>query len=244
MRTVVLLYLLVLCTAVAFLVNINIANAQTYFSDNFDNPNESESKWHPLFGQWELKDDEYHQLLNSVNCMSVISDEFWDDDWSDYTFEVKGNKIGGVEGFLIMFRCMGIMQVRGVALEDPPPRMENDEAALQYWWNLGGWGNTRSQVESWGGIGGANSNHTIDTDRWYQIKIVSTPDSYTLFLDDEEVDSIDDSAQEGRGRVGLAAWSTTARFDDVLVYGPDGPTGEAVDPKEKLATTWASIKSK
>jgi len=244
MRNAIVFHLLVLCVTTALLVNTNIANAQTYFSDNFDNPDESGSKWHPLFGQWEFNDGEYHQLMNAVNCMSVVSDEFWNDDWNNYTFEVKGNKIGGAEGFLIMFRCMGIMQPRDVALEDPPPGMADDEAALQYWWNLGGWANSRSQVESWGGTGGANSNDTIDTDRWYDIKIVNTPDSYTLFLDGKEVASVNDSAQEGRGRVGLATWSTTARFDDAIVYGPDGPGGEAVDPKAKLVATWASIKSK
>jgi hypothetical protein len=231
-----------LCIAIGLLMILTIANAQTYFSDNFDT-DESEQKWHPLFGQWEFNDDEYHQLMNAVNCMSVVSDDFWNDDWNEYTFEVKGNKIGGAEGFLIMFRCMGIMQNRGVALEDPPARMEADGVNLEYWWNLGGWGNTRSQVESWGGKAGANSNHTINTDEWYDIKIVNTPTSYALYLNDEEVAVVDDTAQDGRGRVGLATWSTTARFDDVIVYGPDGPSAEAVEPVDKVTTTWASIKS-
>jgi hypothetical protein len=232
-----------LCIAIGLLMIFTIANAQTYFLDNFDNADESEQKWHPLFGQWEFNDDEYHQLMNAVNCMSVISDDFWNDDWNDYTFEVKGNKIGGAEGFLIMFRCMGIMQNRGVALEDPPSRMEADGTNLEYWWNLGGWGNTRSQVESWGGKAGANTNHTINTDEWYDIKIINTPTNYTLYLNDEEVAVVDDTTQDGRGRVGLATWSTTARFDDVIVYGPDGPSAEAVMPVDKMAVTWASIKS-
>jgi hypothetical protein len=229
--------------AVVLIGMITIANAQNYFEDNFDNPEESEKKWHPLFGQWEFEDNEYHQLLNAVNCMSVISDEYWDDDWTEYTFEVKANKMGGAEGFLIMFRCMGIMQPRDVVLKDPPERMAADPASLQYWWNLGGWANVRSQVESWGGKAGVFTNHTIDTDRWYDIKIVNTPSSYTLYLDGEEVGTMDDNTQDGRGRVGLATWSTTARFDDVVVYGSEGLGGEAVEPGGKVTITWASIKS-
>ncbi len=138
---------------------------------------------------------------------------------------------------------MGQMQVRGVALRDHPARMANDPVSLEYWWNLGGWGNARSQVESWGGKAGANSNHTINTDEWYDIKIVNTPTSYTLYINGEEAAAVDDSTQEGRGRIGLATWSTTARFDDVVVYGPEGPSGEAVEPAEKVTTTWAYIKS-
>ena len=114
--------------------------------------------------------------------------------------------------------------------------------SLQYWWNLGGWGNTRSQVESWGGVGGANSAHTITTDDWYTIRIVSTPTDYTLFIDDEEVAMVPDPAQDGLGRVGLATWSTQASYDDVLVYGPDVPL--AVNPAGKTATTWSKLKAR
>ena len=85
-------------------------------------------------------------------------------------------------------------------------------------------GNTRSQVESWGGKAGAHSNHTIDEKDWYNIKIVNTPDNYTVILDDEEVAKVDDDTEGGVGRVGLATWRTVANYDDVVVYGPDGPS--------------------
>lgn len=231
--------LTVCCIAVGV---ATIAVAQTYFEDNFDDPKASEEKWVDLFGDWEFKDDEYHQLLNSPNCMSLVADEFWDEAWSDYTFEVQGNKMDGAEGFLIMFRCRGQMDPRGQGLRKPPPRMDDQKPSLEYWWNLGGWGNTRSQVESWGGIAGANSNDTIETDEWYNIKIVNTPANYTVILDDKEVASVKDDTQDGIGRVGLATWSTTARYDNVIVYGPDGPS-LPVSPQGKTATTWGRLKS-
>ncbi len=242
MRNAKILTIVVMCFAVGLMGSV--ASAQTYFSDDFNNPGQSEGKWHPLYGQWEFEDDEYHQLLNAVNCMSVISDEYWDDSWNEYTFEVRANKISGAEGFLIMFRCMGRMQPRDVVLQDHTPRMQDDAVSLQYWWNLGGWANVRSQVESWGGIAGANTNHTIDMDRWYEIKIVNTPSNYTLFLDGDEIASVNDKTQNGAGRVGLATWSTTARFDDVIVYGPAGPSAQLVEPARKLATSWARVKSR
>ncbi len=218
-----------------------VAMSQIYFEDNFDNTSKSEKKWAPLWGTWELKDKEYHQLSTDSNCMSIIADDFWDEDWNDYTYEVRGNKISGAEGFLIMFRCQGIMNPRGKNLADPPPRMKNQDQ-LEYWWNLGGWGNSRSQIETWGvQKAGANSSHTINTDEWYNIKIVNTPTSYTLIINDEEVHEINDDSREGVGRVGVATWITTARYEDVLVYGPDGPL--PVNPKGKVATTWGLLKA-
>jgi len=225
----------------SFFLTPCFTSAQTYFADNFDNLNESQKKWVPLYGQWEFKDKEYHQLKNDINCMSIISDDYWKDEWNDYTFEVRANKISGAEGFLIMFRCIGIMQNRGVAVQPPPPRMEKDKVSLEYWWNLGGWGNTRSQVESWGGTLGANTNDTIKTGDWYDIKIVNTQKKYTLYLNGKETASIDDSTQDGKGRVGLATWSTLARFDNVVVYGPEG-LSQAVDVSGKLPVRWGLIK--
>jgi len=242
MVTAKMLIFVLICVAVAYSAVIHNVAAQTLFSDNFDNPDESQKKWVDIYGQWEFKNNEYHQLQNAVNCMSLVSDEYWKDDWNDYTFELKANKISGAEGFLIMFRCMGKMQPRDVALRDHPQRMGNDKVSLQYWWNLGGWANVRSQVESWGGKAGANTNDTIKTDEWYDIKIVNTPKKYTLYLNGKEVASVDDDTQDGRGRVGLATWSTLARFDDVVVYGPNGISKMPVDREEKTAVTWAYIK--
>ena len=229
-----------ICTAFGI---VALAAAQTYFEDNFDDPKESAAKWVELWGTWEFKSGEYRQTELVVNAMSVVADAFWDDTSNDYTYEVNGLKTGGAEGFLIMFRCQGLMQPRGVALRAHPPRMEKLTPSLEYWWNLGGWANTRSQVESWGGSPGANSNHTINTDEWYDVKIINTPNDYTVILNDEEVASVKDGTENGVGRIGLATWSTSARYDNVIVYGPDGPS-QPVDAKGKVTTTWGDIKAK
>jgi hypothetical protein len=140
---------------------------------------------------------------------------------------------------------MGQMQLRGRALRDHPAGMES-QPNLEYWWNIGGWGNTRSCVERW--INAARveqviTAHSITIEDWYDIKIVNTSVGYTLYLNDEEIGSIDDDTEGGRGRIGLATWLTTAAFDDVVVYGPGGLSAEAVDPGGKITTTWAHFKS-
>lgn len=233
--------LILLCCFVFSITNVAIS--QLFFEDNFDKANESEKKWVPLWGDWQIKDDEYQQLKNDSNCITVVADDYWDDDWVEYTYEVRANKIGGAEAFLIMFRLQGQMNARGKVLAEHPPRMKG-KPLFEYWWNLGGWGNSVSRIEAWNGGAykqAADSNHTFANDKWYSIKIVNSPTSYTLILDDEEIHEIADSDKDGVGRIGLGTWNTTARYEDVLVYGEDGPL--PVDPKGKIATAWGFLKA-
>jgi hypothetical protein len=174
--------------------------------------------------------------------MAVVSDEAWDDDWVEYTYECKAKKVAGAEAFLILFRLYGDLQPRDKNLRDIPPNMAAAGQNTQYWWNLGGWGNTRSCVERW--IEGArieqgNSVHSFKTGEWYQIKIENGPDGYKLILNDELIAEVDDGEVKG-GRIGLGGWATAVEYDDVLVYGPDGP--KAVSAQDKLPLSWGQMK--
>jgi hypothetical protein len=232
------------CLLIAFCSSLIIpysSSAQIYFQDDFS---QGDSKWVDIWGQWEVEGGEYHQSLRDDNCMSVVADEFWQEEWVEYTFRLKAKKLGGAEGFLIMFRLHGALQPRGRALRDLPPRMNAQTPTTQYWWNLGGWANVRSCVERW--INGAlieqaNTGHTINTGEWYEIKIENRADSYTLFLNDEKIADVQDSETEG-GRIGLATWQTEALFDDVIVYGPEGE-GMALNASGKLPIKWGLVKS-
>ena len=53
-----------------------------------------------------------------------------DKNWTDYTYTLKARKLGGAEGFLILFH------------------VKDEEAKA--WWNIGGWGNTRHALEMGG----------------------------------------------------------------------------------------------
>ncbi len=72
----------------------------------------------------------------------------------DYGLRVKATKKSGREGFLIAF---------GVP-----------STGTHYWWNLGGWGNTRSAVEK--SVDGGKqtlveNGTTIETGRTYDLRI-------------------------------------------------------------------------
>jgi len=85
-----------------------------------------------------------------------------DSKWKDYTLSLKARKLGGAEGFLILFN------------------MRDDGA--KSWWNLGGWGNHRHALETDGAVDGGVEGR-IETGRWYDIRIEVQGARIRCFLD-------------------------------------------------------------
>ncbi len=85
----------------------------------------------------------------------------------DYTLTLRARKSQGEEGFLVLFR------------------VGTDDDYL--WWNLGGWGNTRHNIER--AIGGGKElvardvPGKIEPDRWYDIKIECEGERVRCYLD-------------------------------------------------------------
>lgn len=111
----------------------------------------------PTDGEWKIEGGKLKQKTTEMaygNTGSVAY--FGDSEWSNYTFTVEATKTGGEEGFLIPF---------GVKDTDN-----------NYFWNIGGWGNTRSVVQLIENgikteILGTQSNFTVETGKTYEIKI-------------------------------------------------------------------------
>jgi alpha-L-arabinofuranosidase len=130
--------------------------SETLFSADFA---EGTKGWKLLGnGEWQAKDGVLRQNKLDDNLRAVAGDR----SWTDYTYSLKARKLGGAEGFLILF-----------ALQD-------DNA--KSWWNLGGWGNTRHALEL-GGIIGNEVNGRIETGRWYDIRIELKDRSVKCYLD-------------------------------------------------------------
>ncbi|MBY8854090.1 alpha-N-arabinofuranosidase, partial [Saccharothrix sp. MB29] len=72
-------------------------------------------------GDWGVVDGAYVQADTGVTNPLVTAG---DPTWRDVTFSVKATKRSGSEGFLIPFAVNG--------------------GGNPFWWNLGGWNNTRS----------------------------------------------------------------------------------------------------
>ncbi|QEH32388.1 Extracellular exo-alpha-L-arabinofuranosidase precursor [Aquisphaera giovannonii] len=123
------------------------------------------SGWKAVSGRWDVAGGALRQTDPGENMRAVAGDK----NWTDYTFSLKARKLGGAEGFLILFRV----------------RDEGEKS----WWNLGGWGNTRHAIEVGGEIGRSVPGR-IEDGRWYDIKVDVEGSRIRCYLDGQLVHDV------------------------------------------------------
>jgi len=114
--------------------------------------------WKTSGGDWKVVDGALRQNAEDKDIRAVAGDPTW----TDYTLTLKARKLGGSEGFLVLFHTSD---------------MENP-----VWWNIGGWGDTEHSLQGDGLV----ENHvhgSIETGRWYDIRIELRGGSVKAFLD-------------------------------------------------------------
>ncbi|MFD8522005.1 alpha-L-arabinofuranosidase C-terminal domain-containing protein [Streptomyces capillispiralis] len=151
-------------------VKVTSADGTALLSDDFSG---DASQWtHSGGGSWSVRDGQYVQTDEAAENTLVTAG---DPAWHDYDLHVKATKKAGKEGFLVAF---------GVK-----------DTGNYYWWNLGGWNNTRSAVEqaSDGGKSTLISKAgSIETGRAYDIDVKVRGRQVTLYLDGQEWGSFTD----------------------------------------------------
>lgn len=116
-------------------------------------------------GQWEVVDGALRQTGNGNRTRAI----FGDASWTDYTLSLKARKLGGNEGFLVLFQL--------------------PEDGAQVWWNIGGWGNTRHGLE----LPGATFPPVpgkVETNRWYDIRVELQGASVRCYLDGQLIHNV------------------------------------------------------
>ncbi|HEX4055514.1 MAG TPA: alpha-L-arabinofuranosidase C-terminal domain-containing protein [Tepidisphaeraceae bacterium] len=149
------------------------------------------SGWRPRGGTWETNgaDAALTQTAMRDDCRDIAGDN----NWADYTYSLKARKLGGNEGFLIAFHVRG----------------RNDYV----WWNLGGWGNTRTALEQ--SIDGEKTQIgpsapvTIQPNQWYDIRIELQGRDIKCFLDNKLIIEASESSQPPLP----AVYATASRVD-------------------------------
>lgn len=137
-------------------------------------------------GRWSVADGAYRQSEPAV-AWSFIPET----GGADFTVSLKARKLSGAEGFIIP---VGVADGRRVQ------------------WNLGGWGNRRTAVQAAGAVVGEQVEGTIETGRWYDIRVEVRDRTVRGYLD---------------GR--LIQERTLPRIDKVLaISGRDGVTGDII----------------
>jgi alpha-L-arabinofuranosidase len=140
--------------------------------------------------EWKTQDGALRQTAEKEFIRALAGDKTW----TDFTLTLKARKISGAEGFLILFRIGG-----------------NEDRT---WWNIGGWGNTADAIES-GNTLDSKPGH-IETDRWYDVKLVVTGKHVKCYLDGQLVHDVDyDSGGKVMSLYAVAA--TDEKSGDVIV---------------------------
>ena len=123
----------------------------------------STKTWTPGQGQWDSSGGSLRQLSDGDNSTATAGDPTW----GDYSYHVTARKTGGAEGFFIIFH--------------------GRDSKNLFMWNLGGWGDSRSTLMAT--IDGSSSEFgksvpvTIDSNRWYDVRIDVAGHDIKCYLD-------------------------------------------------------------
>lgn len=143
--------------------------------------------WEVFKGDWKVEGEAYRQTRLEDDQRAVLAIPALRQE-ANYTLRVKARKLAGAEGFLVMFR------------------VKSD--GEWYWWNIGGWGNTQHAIErsKAGGksLVGAPVRGSIETGRWYDVRIELSGARIRCYLDDKLIHEVEERegarlfAQAGR----------------------------------------------
>ncbi len=127
-------------------------------------------EWEKHKGEWTISDSLIAQHSNLDMTQTICNRQPFS---GDYTFELKARKTIGNEGFLIYFGM-------------------SNENQTGYLFNIGGWGNTQSAMErieggQTVGIVSEQLPFAVETNKWYNLKIVRSNQNVTLWIDGKEL---------------------------------------------------------
>jgi DNA-directed RNA polymerase subunit RPC12/RpoP len=140
---------------------------QTLYQSNFGS---DASGWQINSGTWIATNGVFMQTAIATDCRAVAGDTVW----SDYTLTLQARKLGGQEGFLILFNVV------------------DDQNWTRC--NFGGWNNTKHGVQNYvSGVKSILGNQVpghIDLGRWYDIRIELSGPHIRCYLDDAMVHDV------------------------------------------------------
>ena len=130
----------------------------------------AKGEWEKHNGEWAITDTLLSQSSKLDMTQAICNRQPYS---GDYTFELKARKTNGNEGFLIYFGL-------------------SDENQKGYLFNIGGWGNTLAAMErieggQTVGIVSEQLPFAVETNKWYNLKIVRSNQNVTLWIEGKEV---------------------------------------------------------
>ncbi len=168
------------------------------------------SGWSPDGGRWSVQDGAYQQPDPGASATAFAGDP----SWTDYTLSLKARKLGGSEGFMVRFRQQNsenyfVWNIGGY---------RNKSHALQF--HLAQQDNLLSQVPG-----------SIDTGRWYDVRIELKGSKIDCYLDGKLIQSADVPAPQIQS---LYASATRDNSTGQVILKVVNPGGEAIDTDVNL----------
>ncbi len=100
-------------------------------------------------------------------------------------------------------------------------------------------------IQGWSNapITGLNPFDSLELDRWHHLKLEAKGDNFTFWINGiKALEFQNDTLPQGKA--GLYVVNYTARFDNVVISGPDVPDNTAaVSLSGKMATRWGRLRS-
>jgi alpha-L-arabinofuranosidase len=156
-------------TSVQYTNIVVTSNGVTLYQSDF--VNSGTNGWRVYYGTWGVSSGVYQQTAITIDCRSTTGGT----NWGNYTITLRARKVGGSEGFLILFNWL------------------NDTNWT--WWNIGGWNNTQTAVEQM--VNGTKStigqsvSSSVQTGQWYDIRIVLNGTRIQCYLNNALVQEAD-----------------------------------------------------
>ncbi|WP_423442711.1 alpha-L-arabinofuranosidase C-terminal domain-containing protein [Limisphaera sp. VF-2] len=183
-----------------------VVEGRTVVAEDFSGPTD---RWEPIFGTWQLQNGVYQQQSRETPALSLLKAPAGA---SRYTFSLKARKTGGSEGFLIGFRY--------------------HDAQNYFWWNLGGWGNTRHAIEK--ATDGAKQQlgperiGRIEPGRWYDLRVEVDGMIARCYLNGHLVQEIEDAGFRPPPDFAHSAVRDSATGDVILKWVNNRPSARSV----------------
>ncbi|MGM0369930.1 MAG: LamG-like jellyroll fold domain-containing protein [Bacillota bacterium] len=151
-----------------------VQDDKTLLSSDF---NSKDSNWKAVSGDWKVENGFYKQTSNASDTSTYAGNS----NWNNYTLNVRARKKSGSEGMIIHFGR----------------KDENNYYQL----NLGGWGNSQTALQKINDgsdqIIGKSAIKSIETNKWYDIKIELSGNRIRTYLDGELMHDVKDDVNPG-----------------------------------------------
>ncbi len=162
-----------------------------------------------MHGKWKVDGNTVRSGSTTAETWAILGDP----KWTDYTITLKARKIAGDEGFLVLYHAI-----------------DGDDLM---WWNIGGWRNTKTQIEDRHGGSraiGQPSSFVVQPDKWYDLRVEIKDRHARCFIDDKLVSEADEPVTQPGRRLFASAVYVNASQEVIvkIVNMADEPVTAAI----------------